>query len=102
MIAGLIQVGNVVQRAQAGEVALYRLMGVDLKLLYVGISKDPMVRWREHMNTPWWPQVTSYQVIWYPDRASARAAELAAIRDGQAVYNIHSTPHHGERRRRRM
>jgi predicted GIY-YIG superfamily endonuclease len=87
--------GRMIQRGTGEEVALYRLFDAGGRLLYVGISKDPMNRWAEHRANRWWSQVERYSVTWHPDRPSARAAEKAALATEGAVHNIHSTPGHG-------
>lgn len=87
--------GAMIHRAAGEEVAVYRFHGADGRLLYVGISKDPLVRWQEHMGRRWWTKVASYEVRWHPSRADARAEEKRAMADESPVYNIHSAPRHG-------
>jgi predicted GIY-YIG superfamily endonuclease len=84
-----------IHRAEADEVALYRLFAGDGSLLYVGISKDPLERWREHLGShSWWRQVAEYELCWYPTRAEAREAEKAAMLSEGPRHNIHSAPRH--------
>ncbi|MFC5144267.1 GIY-YIG nuclease family protein [Streptomyces aureoversilis] len=87
--------GQMIQRAEGDEVALYRLFDANHQLLYVGISKDPMGRWREHVANSWWRDVAEYSVTWYPTRAEARAAEKTALTSENAKHNVHSAPCHG-------
>ncbi|MEU1673383.1 GIY-YIG nuclease family protein [Streptomyces roseifaciens] len=88
--------GQMIQRAEGDEVALYRLFDANCKLLYVGISKDPMGRWREHVvANSWWRDVAEYSVTWYPTRVEARAAEKTALASENAKHNVHSAPCHG-------
>lgn len=76
------------QRAQGDEVAVYRLFGSAGELLYVGISKDPLSRWWEHLNSrPWWPRVEEFELAWYPSRAEARSVEREAIASEYPVHN---------------
>lgn len=79
-----------------GETAIYRLTDRDGRLLYVGMSRNPLMRWAWHAEQhPWWGEVAAYSVEWLPDRADAEAEERRAIKDDQPVHNIHSTPRHG-------
>jgi predicted GIY-YIG superfamily endonuclease len=73
--------------------ALYHFYGADDQLLYVGITERLGERWEAHMRTkPWWPAVRRQTVHWYPTRAKAAAAEVAAIVDEKPLYNVvHST-----------
>lgn len=76
------------QRAEGDEVAVYRLFEESGRLLYVGISKDPLVRWQEHIGSrDWWPRVAEYEIAWCPNRAEARAVERAVIAGEQPAYN---------------
>lgn len=62
--------------------ALYRLYDADDQLLYIGIAKDPKVRWQGHAQSttsPWWTQVSRKTVTWYPSREEADEAETQAI-----------------------
>lgn len=83
-----------IHRADGDEVAVYRLFDSEGRLLYVGISKDPMNRWQEHRGNSWWRQVASYEVRWHPTRAEARVEEKEAMASESAQHNIHSAPRH--------
>jgi hypothetical protein len=79
-----------------GETAVYRLYDEAERLLYVGMSRNPMQRWSWHAEYhPWWPDVATYEVHWYGSRKEAAAVELEAIKDGQALHNRYRTPHQG-------
>jgi energy-coupling factor transporter ATP-binding protein EcfA2 len=88
-------------REQLGEVvgqhALYRWFDTDGKLLYVGITNDMARRTTEHQDKPWWPEVASSQVEWFPSRKAVLAAEKAAI---EAEHPLHNTIHNGRNPRR--
>lgn len=68
--------------------ALYRLLGANGRLLYVGISGNPDARWGTHSNNqPWWKEVADRKVEWHPSRETAAAAEVAAIKAERPLYN---------------
>lgn len=80
-----------------GETAVYRLTNKVGALLYVGMSRNPPQRWAWHAEQhPWWPDVAEYSVTWYGSRAEAESEERRARKEDQPVYNVHSTPRHGE------
>lgn len=86
---------RMIHRATGDEVAIYRLYDASERLLYVGISKDPLTRWQEHMGRRWWTKVVRYELRWHPSRADARAEEKRAMADEEPLHNIHSAPRHG-------
>jgi hypothetical protein len=72
--------------------ALYRLFSPDM-LLYVGISDNPIARFKQHAKKQaWWPEVTRKTIQWYPSRDDAAEAELAAIRDELPKFNVAGSP----------
>jgi DNA-binding transcriptional regulator YhcF (GntR family)/predicted GIY-YIG superfamily endonuclease len=83
--------------------ALYRLYDVANRLLYIGIAKDPEVRWRGHADSPtspWWPQVERKEFEWFPSREAADEAETVAIATEQPLHNrakvaMHRRPSYG-------
>lgn len=76
------------QRRAAAPTCLYRLHDPFGVLLYVGVSMAPRRRWKEHRTWMWWwPQVADKTTEWYPDEATARRAELAAIRTELPRFN---------------
>jgi predicted GIY-YIG superfamily endonuclease len=76
-----------------GRTALYRLFDANDQLLYVGVARNPDVRWATHSQSkPWWSSVERRAVEWHDDRASAERAELAAIRMEKPLHNVVGTP----------
>jgi predicted GIY-YIG superfamily endonuclease len=68
--------------------ALYRFYDDGGRLLYVGISKFPEKRLRQHQKDKWWfPLVGRRKVEWHGDRPSAVLAEATAIRRENPLYN---------------
>jgi len=78
------------------ESAVYRLFDSAGRLLYVGLSTNPMNRWAAHMeHHAWWPEVASFTVTWFDSRQEAAAEEKRAIRGENPLCNIHATARHG-------
>ncbi|WP_062215801.1 GIY-YIG nuclease family protein [Streptomyces sp. NBRC 109706] len=68
--------------------ALYRFYDERDRLLYVGISKDPDQRWREHQQlSPWSRQISRREVEWLTSRRTAEVAEVAAIKSERPAHN---------------
>lgn len=75
--------------------ALYRWYDHEARLLYVGISNQPVRRAREHHgHQPWWTEVRSATVEWFDTRGQALEAEERAIKRELPEWNIV----HGRRR----
>lgn len=73
--------------------ALYRFYDGEAALLYVGITHNPAARWKTHRDRkPWWMDIASIAVQWYPDRKSALAAEIVAIRAELPRHNVQHIP----------
>ncbi|SHL73996.1 GIY-YIG nuclease family protein [Streptomyces yunnanensis] len=73
-----------------GRTALYRVFDAAGKLLYIGISQNPDVRFGQHSQTkPWWPEVAERRVEWHDTRAEAAKTEKEAIRAEQPYWNLH-------------
>lgn len=67
---------------------LYRYFDGAGRLLYVGITMAPSGRHRLHdLRSPHVKYATHISFEWYPDRESARAAELTAIKSEGPVFN---------------
>jgi predicted GIY-YIG superfamily endonuclease len=68
--------------------ALYRLFDAKGRLLYVGISRDPSFRWKQHRGDKgWWPLVVDKRVTWYATRMLALQAEALAIHTEAPIHN---------------
>lgn len=78
----------------AGRTGLYRLIGADGQLLYVGISCDPETRMKAHHGRAWWSQVESNRIEWHETRVAALVAERIAIREERPRYNVAETALH--------
>lgn len=71
---------------------VYRLYDQAGRLLYVGTSVDPRVRWEQHARSKlWWSAVTRATVVWHPTRTDALAAERHAIRTEGPLHNDKAT-----------
>ncbi|MFE9735444.1 GIY-YIG nuclease family protein [Streptomyces sp. NPDC005863] len=71
-----------------GRTALYRLFDRDGRLLYVGISRNPDVRWGQHSLTKdWWHEVERRETKWLATRTRAEDAERQAIQTEHPRYN---------------
>lgn len=69
-----------------------RLFSGDDELLYVGITTDPYVRWKQHQrNKSWADQVTAYSLQRFAWLDLAQDAERRAITTDNPKYNIRST-----------
>lgn len=75
--------------------ALYRLYDAEGVLLYIGISRDPRIRWYQHAGSKqWWPEVERREVVWHETAEAAVYAERTAIREEMPRYNISGVPRH--------
>lgn len=69
--------------------ALYRHYDAEGRLLYVGMSVNPMRRLHVHSGvSPWFPQIARVEMQWFDSSAEAEAAETAAIRTERPLFNI--------------
>lgn len=73
-----------------GRTCVYRLYDADNRLLYIGMSRDPKRRWAQHQaqRKPWWPDVVSRQVVWFPTRVIAEVVEREAIKEEHPLHNV--------------
>ena len=74
--------------------AVYRLYDAEDQLLYVGISANLTVRWKNHAlySGHWWPLVKREEVEWQADRYLAMAHEYLAIVREDPKHNRRRTP----------
>jgi hypothetical protein len=72
---------------------IYRLYACDGSLLYVGFTRDPLQRFRQHAKTKdWWMEVDHILVVPFGSERGTRFLERQIIRDERPLYNIqHST-----------
>ena len=71
-----------------GRTAVYRLSGLENRLLYVGITTNPLQRWANHASTQeWWPDVAVREIEWFATRAEAETAEAKAIDEDAPKWN---------------
>lgn len=72
----------------SAEYVVYRLLGDEFKLLYIGCTSNIQRRLGQHrVKQPWWGEVICYSLEHYAaERAEAYAAELAAIRRERPPY----------------
>lgn len=76
-----------------GETAVYRLLDAQGALLYVGISRRPEHRLRQHAKEKeWWPEVDWARVQWCPIRAQAVLFEQRAIEEESPRFNERIIP----------
>lgn len=72
--------------------AVYRLYRTDGRLLYVGISDNPAGRFKDHKAAkPWWWEVVTREITWYPSRLLAKAEEDLAVASENPIYNDFDT-----------
>jgi hypothetical protein len=69
--------------------AVYRFFDADSRLLYVGITCNPKMRFRDHQRlSHWWPAQQSVTVDWKDTRGEALAEEAAAILAEDPLHNV--------------
>jgi hypothetical protein len=79
--------------APLGKTFVYRFFDCDGQLLYVGITWNPWVRWREHRaKREWWSRVDRYDLHVCQDERDARTWETWCIRTLHPICNKHQNP----------
>ena len=74
-----------------GFTALYRIWDAAGALLYIGITGNPVERWRKHaQKKSWWRRVDLITCELFPMEYLALDAERAAIRAERPEFNIRS------------
>ncbi|MFF2571201.1 GIY-YIG nuclease family protein [Streptomyces sp. NPDC058084] len=72
---------------------VYRLYDAHGALLYIGVTRNPASRWKDHRKEMlWWPEVTDKHLTWYGTHEAAWAAEAHAIRTEGPRYNKSNWP----------
>jgi hypothetical protein len=73
-------------------VVLYRFFNESDDLLYVGITVNASIRFRDHQYKQWWFDEVAYRTCeLHDDRADAALAELTAIQQEHPKYNVMGT-----------
>lgn len=68
--------------------AVYRLYGCDASLLYVGITNNPLRRWKQHAaDKDWWDSVDHILLMPFGKADTAAYMERQIIRDERPLYN---------------
>lgn len=68
---------------------VYRFYDHTERLVYVGITCEPAVRWKDHAKfKTWWADVVRISAELHPSREAALAEELRAIREDLPLRNI--------------
>jgi len=68
---------------------LYRHFDADGKLLYVGISLSAISRLGQHQDhSHWFGSIARVEIVSFPSRADAIAAEREAIKNEKPLHNI--------------
>jgi hypothetical protein len=71
------------------EHVLYRFYGRRDQLLYIGITKDPPTRFRQHAaEKAWWHAVTRVETENFSCRSALEEAEREAIIEYQPLFNV--------------
>ena len=71
-----------------GDHIVYRHLGIDHQLLYVGLSSDFVSRQRSHLrSTPWREEIQRITFDFYLTREDAAQAESRAIKNENPLYN---------------
>ena len=72
---------------------VYRMYDAQERRLYVGMTDGAFMRLSSHADKSKWAQLTTKITLErFEDRALARAAESAAIRDEDPVFNVGGRP----------
>lgn len=74
-----------------GGTALYRAFDYRGALLYVGVTDQPLTRWRTHASTSrWWPSARRLTYEVFPEEIEALDHERHAIKSEKPRYNRRS------------
>ena len=68
---------------------LYRFFDAEDTLLYIGITMNPVTRFRAHRaDKDWWCEVANIRIETFDDRSALEAAERDAINSEKPKYNV--------------
>lgn len=68
--------------------SVYRYFDIDQRLLYVGVARDPIHRYRQHRSkAEWISQATACVIEWHPNRDTALDVEQHAIQTESPLHN---------------
>jgi len=67
---------------------VYRFYDAEGRLLYVGVTYSPAMRFREHARRDWWADAVRNTIVWHDRRADALAEEARAIATEGPLHNI--------------
>ena len=83
--SGPVQVG----RGDVKTHTLYRFYDAAGRLLYVGITANPITRFKQHRREkPWWLDVAEIKMQQFASRPDLENAERQAIRDERPLWNV--------------
>lgn len=75
-------------RLRRGRTSVYWLHDDRDVLLYVGVARDPRLRWKQHASSqPWWRDVHTRTVEWFDDRDAALEVEQRSIKRDLPLHN---------------
>ena len=73
---------------------LYRHFGVNLELLYIGVTNNVQRRVKDHSkNSDWFPTVRNITMEVFESREEVLDAEKEAIKKEKPKHNIHHSRH---------
>lgn len=80
---------------------LYRVFAADDRLLYVGATTNPKLRFMDHAHKEWWLEAAKITLEHVSDLDELMAVERRAIESENPTHNvIHCKPAHWARKRR--
>lgn len=72
-----------------GRHVVYRVFDATGRLIYIGRSRNLLVRVKEHRSSSWWwrPLASRVRIELVPDELAAKAAEKRAIQEERPAFN---------------
>jgi len=67
---------------------VYRFYDAEDRLLYVGVTYSPAMRFREHARRDWFQDAVRNTIVWHDRRSDALAEEAQAIANENPLHNI--------------